>query len=463
MSAPLNFYLITDLHHYPHSLGITGEAYEKKNHREQLCLAETGPIIDAYIDKIIADKETKIVLVAGDVSNNGAMESHLDLIPKLNRMRDAGKRIFLITATHDYYVENNEVGKPVKYVGSKEIPATYTDREQLIDLYHEYGIDEAIAFHKESHSYCVKLQEGYRLLCLNDDGDRTFCGYSKEQLNWILEQIDDAKKAGDYIFGMTHHPTLPPVPIYPVISIHDMLGDWDNTTTVLADAGLELMFTGHTHMHHIGLKTTKNGSRYYDVNTSSLVGYPSNMRKVRIDDRKIEIHSISIDDFDWDLKRMSVDEYTKHHFSFMINAILDAAAEDDIEHFADLAESFSMRHAQTYKLKKPIMFVGKGLKKWTLGSVGKLLGVSKYIDSSVKDIHIRDIFLELIQNSFKGNEPYYPDTPLYIAFSAIIDRLSKLLSHFKKTKGVIPALDALKLTFYNAEPDDYELTIDRKK
>ncbi len=462
MSAPLDFYLITDLHHYAHSLGITGEAYEKKNHREQLCLAETGPIIDAYIDKILEDKDTKIVLVAGDVSNNGAMESHLDLIPRLKRLKDAGKRIFLITATHDYYVEGNDVGKPVKLVGAEEIPAEYTQREQLLDLYHEFGLDEAISFHEESHSYCVQLQEGYRLLCLNDDGDRTFCGYSKDQTDWILGQIYKAKSDGEYIFGMTHHPTLPPMPLYPVISIHDMLGDWDNTTTVLADAGLELMFTGHTHMHNIGLKTTEKGNRYYDVNTSSLVGYPSNMRKVRIDDNKIEIHSISVDSFDWDLKGMTVDEYTKHHFSFMINAILDAAAED-IERFADLAESFSMRHEQTYKLKAPIMFVGKGLRKWTLGSAGKLLGVSKYIDPSVKDIVARDIILELIQNAFRGNEPYYPDTPVYIAVSAILDKVAKILSHFKKTKDIVPVLDALKRTFYNAEPDDYELTIDRKK
>ena len=131
MSAPLDFYLITDLHHYAHSLGITGEAYEKKNQREQLCLAETGPIIDAYIDKILEDKETKFVLVAGDVSNNGAMESHLDLIPRLKKLKDAGKRIFLITATHDYYVEGNDVGKPVKLVGAEEIPVEHTQNSLL--------------------------------------------------------------------------------------------------------------------------------------------------------------------------------------------------------------------------------------------------------------------------------------------------------------------------------------------
>lgn len=462
LPLPLDFYLITDLHHYSHSLGISGEAFEKKDMREQLCLAETGAIIDAYIDKILEDKNTNIVLVAGDVSNNGAMESHLELIPKLRRFKEAGKRVFLITATHDYYVEGNSVGDPVKLVGDREYPATRTRREQLIELYREFGLDEAVAFHSQSHSYCVKLQEGYRLLCLNDDGDRSFCGYSEDQMQWILGQIEDAKAAGDYIFVMTHHPTLPPMPLYPVISNGDMLGDWDRTTTVLADAGIELAFTGHAHMHNIGLKITEKGNRYYDVNTSALVGYPSNMRKVRIDDEKIEIHSLSVDSFDWDMKGLTVDEYTKRHFSSMINQILDAAA-DDFEYFADLAESFSMRHEQSYKLRKPITFVGKGLRRWTLGSAGRLLGVSKKIDPSVKDLVARDIILELIQNAFRGNEPYYPDTPLYIAVSAIIDRISKPLSHFKKTRDAVSLLQALKLSFYNQGPDDYEFVIERKK
>ena len=102
MADSLKFYLITDLHHYAPSLGTSGKAYEKWNNKEQKCLAETGAIIDAAFSKLIADKDIDIVLIAGDLTSTGAMESHLDLLPKLQRLRDAGKQVYLITATHDF-------------------------------------------------------------------------------------------------------------------------------------------------------------------------------------------------------------------------------------------------------------------------------------------------------------------------------------------------------------------------
>lgn len=460
MGHSVDFYLITDLHHYAHSLGIEGEAFEKLDKREQKCLAETGPIIDAYIDKLIADKDVKNILIAGDVSSNGAIDSHTDLVPRLHRLKKAGKKVYLITATHDYFVEGNGTGHAIRCEGDKVLDAEGTHREKLVELYHEFGLDDAISVHKSSHSYCVQIEEGYRLLCLNDDGDRVFCGYDEDQLKWILNEIKAAHEAGDYIFAMTHHPTLPPFPLYPLMSKRDMLGDWERTTTALADAGLELMFTGHTHMQNIGYKETAKGNRYYDVNTSSLVGYPSNMRKVHIDDKKIEIHSETIEHFEWDRKGMSVDEYLQNHFLYFLNDIMDSAA-NDIDHFAELSTGFSMTPEQVYKLKKPIQFVGKGLQKWTFGSVGRLLCVYNQIDPKVKDMKIRDFFLEVIQNVYRGNEPYTPDTPEYKSFAVIIFKVERLLAKFKKTKDMSRIFNKLLQTLYDLGPDDYELTVER--
>ena len=461
MASPLDFYLITDLHHYGEALGTSGTAYDRVNAREQKCLAETGAIIDAYFDKLIADTDTKIVLIDGDLTNDGAMESHLDLLPRLQRLKDAGKDIYLITATHDYYVEGNNTGMAKKCVGDKTVPATNTSREELFDMYFEYGLNKALSIDRESHSYCVKLQDGYRLLCLNDDGDRVFCGYSENQLKWIEQQIDEAHTAGDYIFAMTHHPTLPPSAIYPLISARDMLGDWDKTTTFLADKGIEVMFTGHTHMQNIAKKVTAKGNVYYDVNTSSMVGYPSCIRKVHIDDKAIDIKTQTIDDFDWDRKSLSVDEYLRHHFLFFLNDILDSAA-DDIDHLAELGSGFSMTKEQVYKLKVPLHIIGKGLKKWTFGSLGRFFLISRKIPDSIKNVKIRDFLLEVLQNVYRGNEPYSPDTPEYQAFSAIIDCIVGKLSHFKKFKDLHKSTDLIKQALYNKEPDDYELVIERK-
>lgn len=156
MADPLKFYLITDLHHYAPSLGTSGKAYEKWNNKEQKCLAETGAIIDAAFSKLIADKDIDIVLIAGDLTSTGAMESHLDLLPKLQSLRDAGKQVYLITATHDFISSEME---PLRCEGDELLPATPTLRPKLRELYADFGWDRAVSEHKESFSYCVKLKK----------------------------------------------------------------------------------------------------------------------------------------------------------------------------------------------------------------------------------------------------------------------------------------------------------------
>lgn len=456
--AELKFYQITDLHHYSLELGTEGKAFEKICLSDQKCLAETGAIIDAYFDKLIEDKETAIVLITGDVTCNGAKESHFDLLPKLQRLKDAGKKVYVTTGTHDYYMENgNGTGMAEKCVGDKLLTATRTQRDELLDIYYDFGLSEAISIHKPSHSYAVKLQEGYRLLCLNDDGDEFFCGYYDDCLEWIKEQIDDAENAGDYIFAVTHHPVLPPSPIYPLFSKRDMLGDYEKTSEFLADNGIKFIFTGHTHMMNIAKKTTQKGNELYDINTSSAVGYPSAMRKVTMTDTEVIVDSVQIESFDWDLKGKTVDEYTKENFLQFLNAVFDSMAYD-IDKLAELSTSFSMTPEKIYKLKPVLVPFGKFLQKATFGTVGRIFAISKYVDKSIRDLRIKDFLLDAVTYVYYGDAPYTPDTPEYKALSALFNkRLKKILKLKKGTENIAEILDiVLDGVLYEAPPSDWQ-------
>ncbi len=456
--ADLKFYQITDLHHYAHELGIEGKAFEWICLSDQKCLKETGAMIDAHFDKIIEDKETNIVLITGDVTCNGAMESHRDLLPKLYRLKDAGKKVYLTTGTHDYFMENgNGTGKAEKCIGDELSFATRTDRDELLEIYKDFGISEAISLHKPSHSYCVKLQEGYRLLCLNDDGDEFFCGYYDDCLEWIKEQIDDAKANGDYIFAVTHHPVLPPSPIYPLFSMRDMLGDYEKTSEFLADNGVKFIFTGHTHMMNIAKITTAKGNDFYDINTASAVGYPAVMRKVKMTDTEVFVDSVKLEKFDWDLQGKTVDQYTKDVFLEFLNAIFDSMAYD-IDKLAELSTSFSMTPEKIYKAKPVLVPFGKFLQKATFGTFGKIFAISKYVDASIKNRVVKDFILEAITNIYYGNEPYTPDTAEYKALSALFNkRVKKILKLKKGTEKIEEILDIiLDGVLYNTPLDDWQ-------
>lgn len=71
----------------------------------------------------------------------------------------------MLTATHDY----QDDGQTNAYSGDEKVKIPAAKREELFEMYREFGPDEAISVHRDSMSYVVQLQDGYRLFAINDD------------------------------------------------------------------------------------------------------------------------------------------------------------------------------------------------------------------------------------------------------------------------------------------------------
>lgn len=398
----LKFYLVTDTHYYDRSFKVDGKAYEERSRTDQKCVAETGAIIDAGFKQLEDDRDTQIILIPGDLVYRGEYQSHVGFRDRLYKLKEQGKRIYLITARHDYC----EDGEPVEFDGDKLVPVKGMPREELREFYKDFGFDEAISEHKESMSYVVKLQEGYRLLALNCDGDcKDFKGLWDDQMQWALEEIKKAHKAGDYIFAMTHYPLLPFSPIMNLIG-DAKLTDWEKRANEFADAGLNLIFTGHMHAQAVTDYTTEKGNTITDVQTGCFVGCPCAYRKVIIDDENVNIKSYTIDDFDYDKGGKTAKEYFQWRFDRMINWKMNEI------------------------LPRPAM---KILEKFTLKKLGRLLCFK--VDKSVEDRLAKDVGIELVRNIFIGNEPYVKGTPIYEAMAKMIKRLHFVTHIVEKKMG----------------------------
>lgn len=398
----LKFYLVTDTHYYDTSFKVDGKAYEERSRTDQKCVAETGAIIDAGFKQLEDDRDTQIILIPGDLVYRGEYQSHVGFRDRLYKLKEQGKRIYLITARHDYC----EDGEPVEFDGDKLVPVKGMPREELREFYKDFGFDEAISEHKESMSYVIKLQEGYRLLALNCDGDcKDFKGLWDDQMQWALEEIKKAHKAGDYIFAMTHYPLLPFSPIMNLIG-DAKLTDWEKRANEFADAGLNLIFTGHMHAQAVTDYTTEKGNTITDVQTGCFVGCPCAYRKVIIDDENVNIKSYTIDDFDYDKGGKTAKEYFQWRFDRMINWKMNEI------------------------LPRPAM---KILEKFTLKKLGRLLCFK--VDKSVEDRLAKDVGIELVRNIFIGNEPYVKGTPIYEAMAKMIKRLHFVTHIVEKKMG----------------------------
>lgn len=331
-------------------------------------------------------------------------------------------------------------------------------REELRDFYKDFGFGEAISEHKESMSYVAKLQDGYRLLALNCDGDcKDFKGIWDDQMAWALDEIKKAHEAGDYIFAMTHYPLLPFSPVMQLIG-DAKLTDWEKCANTFADGGLSLIFTGHMHAQAVTQYTTKNNNTITDVQTGCFVGCPCAYRRVVIDDENVNVESFTIEDFDWDKDGKTAEEYFIWRFDRMITDIIDAMAYD----FAFFTRLFGGPEKNA-KLKVPVTMVGKLLQKLTLKKLGRLLCFK--VDKSIGDLLVKDVAVELVRNVFVGNEPYKKGTPMYDAFKGLLKRLRpviKIIEGKMSADSPLSDIEAFVLaTIGDEEQRDYTATFAR--
>lgn len=434
-NEPLKIQFVADTHYYSRKAGTEGKAYEKAESKSQKVIKDSDLVIKAGFDMLCKDDSTDIIVLAGDTTRDGEMDSHNEFIEILRDLKKKGKRVYVITATHDF----RDGGVADGYVGDEvvKVPAV-EDRHDLWDMYYEFGPDEAISTHKESMSYVVQLAPGYRLFALNDDtnykpeGERG-SGFSDDCMEWILEQLKDAQNHDQYVIAMTHHPMISPSPFYKIIGGGNMQRNHETTREIFADAGLHCMLTGHTHVHDISYVTSKKGNRFYDVAVGAMIGCPPVMRNVTFDPKnaKIDVETITIKDVPgMDTKGKPFDEYMKGFFFGMIREVLWAMGYD-IDRLAEMSDAFSIPGEKIKKFGWILKPVGKFLDKLTFKKIWRLCkkesGLKKADIADIADNKVIDFLLELIQNLYCGDSPYGPDTREYKLTCGLLNILDSLL------------------------------------
>lgn len=433
----LDFFVISDLHFY------NAEALGPTEERDQVALNESGLIIDAAFAQMAAQKEAEIVLIAGDLCVNGRREHHEGMLAKLRRLQQQGKRVYVITSLHDY-------GPSPIHSQDEERQPGIVCREDLRGLYNDFGFREALASF-EALSYVVQLTPGLRLLCLNDDGDsHSYFGFVPGQLDWILEQIRQAKAQGQEIIAMTHHALIPPSPVYPLIAPREMLHDYEATTTALADAGLCLIFTGHTHMQDIRSVCTEKGSTLWQVSTGALTGYDTPLRRVRLAEGMLHVETQRVES---ELQGKTLSDVTRELFDRLLGDLFYGAAHD-IDFLAGCAGNFSATPEMIYKYRVPIRLAGKFLDRLTVGQTCWLCLCPWKAAKSVRRVKVKDLAMEIVRNIYSGNEHYAPGTPMGRAILAVMARLGLFLNPLLRRAGIPPLREFMLSLIYDPTPDN---------
>ncbi len=400
---PLKFYLVTDTHYYEPSLGASGKAYEEYMKTEQILLAESRDMVRAVFDEIIADKDTELVILPGDLSKNGERESHKSFVKELYKLKEAGKKVYVITAAHDY----NEYSRA--FQNDEQIDVEGASLQELYDYYYDFGYSEALAVDRQTLSYVAEIVPKVRLLAVNCDSTDEAKGLIDERLmNWLQVQIDDAKKNDCFIFAINHYPVIPCVPVFELVG-DAQVKNWRNVASFFADNGVELIFTGHMHIQSVNDFYSEQGNRLIDICTSATVGSPAQYRKIDIgSDGVMQVKTLDVPDFGWDLGGKTVQEFCDSQF--------DYAIVNKINYMFKGGKGAEKLFKQIAK---------KAINSIKIKTIGRLLFIK--VDESLKDKRLMEIACEVGRSIFAGDQPYKEGTAVHSALSAALNRLDFII------------------------------------
>lgn len=305
-SGEIQFGVMSDIHYYAQAniddKDKCTEICEKTITTSHLADSILMTALDFYA---VQAQQGKIdyLLISGDLTKDGDYVSHTTLASILENWEEqTGIPVLVTNGNHDINNTNAQTFKNGAFVKD----ARQTTPEEFREIYANLGFDLAVEeFTPPSGekagmlSYVAQLKNGYRLIVMDGgkhSADNTESGldvketggnYSEATLAWSLEQIESAVELGYSVIGMTHWNIVPHFGEKELTTFVDFcVDDSVYVRELLADAGMQYVFSGHLHVHDIAQAVSDNGNIIYDIATSSLINYPNLIRNVTFDNTK---------------------------------------------------------------------------------------------------------------------------------------------------------------------------------
>ncbi len=311
--------VFSDVHYLSPSLAGKGKAladYESATGRN------TNDM-HAILDEVLANIQQfapDILLIPGDLTKDGARQSHLDFKAKLLPLAKRGTRIFVIPGNHDVNVPTAK-----KYDGDKTEPIANVSPGEFAEIYADFGYGNALRRDSASLSYLAAINDSLWLLCFDTN---RYAEYKTstissgrilpQTLSWTLEILREAKKSNIKVMGMMHHGLVEHMPYQSTFFASYLINDWQKNAAILADAGLKVVFTGHFHANDASAFTSSAGNTITDVETGSLAQFPFPYREMVLKKGNLHISTAFVQSIPG--KPFFADEY-RQKLEKQINAV----------------------------------------------------------------------------------------------------------------------------------------------
>ena len=180
--------IANDLHYISPSLLGDGEFFRNPQSRADGKLVHYSPeITDAFIAEVI-EKKPQALILAGDLTLNGAKVSHTELSAKLRQIKDAGIDLLIIPGNHDF-------DKTAVDYSGEELKAA--EPSTAADFYGMYDplLPETLSREAGTFNYIYEASEKLWVLML-DSNTFAECYVADSTFRWMEENL---KKAQLYV------------------------------------------------------------------------------------------------------------------------------------------------------------------------------------------------------------------------------------------------------------------------
>jgi hypothetical protein len=204
--------------------------------------------------------------------------SHETLASILKQLTDKKIKVFVVPGNHD-------INNPYSFSFKDLSPAETITPADFASIYDDFGYNGS-ARDANSLSYINKISD--KLWILGIDA----CRYAENTtepivggaikpatMTWIKEKMAEARNKNITVLTMMHHGIMEHYAGQNVLDPGYVVENWESNASALMDAGIKVIYTGHYHANDI-TSLTINGKTLYDIETGSLVSWPSPYRIV---------------------------------------------------------------------------------------------------------------------------------------------------------------------------------------
>lgn len=332
----LTFMIGTDLHFLSEKINDHGAAFQTFAKTTEGKLIEyIDPINRVFFDEV-TQKKPNVLILSGDLTNNGEKQSHLDMASMLKEVESAGTQVFVIPGNHDIM---NPWG--VEFKGNQIMATDHVEPKDFATIYNDFGYNEAISRDANSLSYLAAPSEDVWLLMLDTNiyennyqqrhpskgGE-----ISNGTLSWMKECLEHAKKNGVKVIPVMHHNLIPHNPMF-----RDgfTLDNYEEAQALFDSYKANISLSGHVHVQDIA-SHQGDATKLYDIVTSSLAVFPHNYgvmtyspgsSRVNYRTEEVDVEAWAERNDQQDENLLMFDQYSRTFF----NEVAYGMAEDQLE------------------------------------------------------------------------------------------------------------------------------------